>query len=191
MFYSFFSGVCILITANCIKTIINYIVAASATSMLQTTNQKLPTAASSYKPNGLHGIDYRDRSDQLPYRVHSFDAGLLPDVCRSATMVTTTKKLLVHLPRYSWTAAPSVQAAEAIVESPSPKPQEHLPINVLTEISFTSARKLISLSSMAGKACCSLCKFDVTNQKSPRAFLIYEPNVICKSSYHGRSEYLP
>ena len=45
----------------------------------------------------------------------------------------------------------SSQAVEAIVESPIPKPQERLLINVLTEISFTSAGKLISLSSMAGK----------------------------------------
>ena len=72
---------------------------------------------------------------------------------RCATMATPTKKL--HLPRCSWMAAPSVQAAEAIVESPSPKPQERLPINVLTGISFTSASKLISLSSMAAKACCT------------------------------------
>ena len=42
------------------------------------------------------------------------------------------------------------QAAEAIVESPSPEPQERLPIDVLTDISFTSAGKLISLSLIDG-----------------------------------------
>ena len=70
-------------------------------------------------------------------------AALVICQCHYATMVTPNKE--ATSPRCGWTAASSCKQQKQSFELPSPKPQELLPINVLTEISFTLASKLISL----------------------------------------------
>ena len=112
-----------------------------STKMLQITNRKSSIALLTYIQNEICDSSYHDG-------VHFFDTGLQPDACGCAAMVTPTKKLL--LPRCGWDGSVFSQAAEAIIQSPRTKPQERLPIIVLTEISFSSA-KLISLSLIAGK----------------------------------------
>ena len=89
--------------------------------------------------------------------MQSFDTGLQPDACCCAKMVTPQKNFINSnvVGRQSFQSSSTSHRRVA-----DPEPQERLSINVLTEILFTSAGKFISLSSMAGKACCSLCNFD-------------------------------